>query len=57
MTESKETKPMKKFSVKEMVRRIRFALETIAANPDRQMRADVLKTLARKLVRTEGKSL
>ncbi len=57
MTAPKETTPKKKFSTKEMVRRMRHALETIAANPDRKMRPGVLKALARKLVKQEGRSL
>lgn len=57
MTQPEEKKPKKKFPVKEMVRRMRIALVAIANSPDRQMRPGVLKALARKLVKQEGRSL
>lgn len=57
MTLEPKNKPKKKLPTKIFVRRMRRALVTIANNPDRKMRPTVLKALARKLVKQEGRSL
>lgn len=57
MTLEPKNKPKRKIPIEKFVRRMRRALITVAKNPDRKMRPEALKVLARKLVKQEGRSL